>query len=95
MVATDLAHVAWAAQMGCLGFHPWPYRADDPANTDELRIELTNLPLIASFTVPSTQTTSYVFHSPLPLQRFSIDLLRRPRGLSGVVTRPFAPNNSP
>ncbi len=40
MVAADVAHIAWAAQMGCLGFHPWPYRADDPANTDELRIDL-------------------------------------------------------
>ena len=40
MVATDLAHVAWAAQMGCLGFHTWPYLAADPAHTDELRIDL-------------------------------------------------------
>ncbi|MEM9561675.1 MAG: non-homologous end-joining DNA ligase [Actinomycetota bacterium] len=40
MVAADLAHIAWAAQMGCLGFHPWPIRADDPARTDELRIDL-------------------------------------------------------
>ncbi len=40
MVATDLAHVAWAAQMGCLGFHLWPYKAAEPAHTDELRIDL-------------------------------------------------------
>lgn len=40
MVAADVAHIAWAAQMGCLGFHPWPYRADDPGRTDELRIDL-------------------------------------------------------
>ncbi len=40
MVAADIAHVAWAAQMGCLGFHPWPYRAADPDHTDELRIDL-------------------------------------------------------
>jgi DNA ligase D len=40
MVATDVAHIAWAAQMGCLGFHPWPYRAAAPAFTDELRIDL-------------------------------------------------------
>ncbi len=30
MVATDLAHVVWAVNMGCLGFHVWPYRADAP-----------------------------------------------------------------
>ncbi len=40
MVLADIGHVAWAAQMGCLGFHPWPYRADDPEHTDELRIDL-------------------------------------------------------
>ena len=26
----DLAHVLWAANQGCLGFHPWPYRAVRP-----------------------------------------------------------------
>src|SRR3546814_12393622 len=30
MVLEDLAHVAWAVNMGCLGFHPWPCRADRP-----------------------------------------------------------------
>ena len=40
MVVADLAHVAWAVNMGCLGFHPWPLRASDPAHTDELRIDL-------------------------------------------------------
>ena len=40
MVVADLAHIAWAVNMGCLGFHPWPLRADDPAHTDELRIDL-------------------------------------------------------
>ena len=40
LVAADLAHVVWAVNMGCLGFHVWPTRADDPAHTDELRIDL-------------------------------------------------------
>ncbi len=40
MVAADIAHLAWAVNMGCLGFHPWPLLADDPAHTDELRIDL-------------------------------------------------------
>jgi DNA ligase D-like protein (predicted polymerase) len=26
LVAVDLAHVAWAVNMGCLGFHVWPLR---------------------------------------------------------------------
>ncbi len=40
IVMADLAHVLWAANQGCLGFHPWPYRASDPASTDELRIDI-------------------------------------------------------
>jgi DNA ligase D len=40
IVMADIAHVLWAANLGCLGFHPWPYRANDPDNTDELRIDL-------------------------------------------------------
>ena len=40
LVITGIAPVAWAVNLGCLGFHPWPYLAADPANTDELRIDL-------------------------------------------------------
>jgi len=40
IVMDDIAHVLWAANLGCLGFHPWPYRAADPADVDELRIDL-------------------------------------------------------
>ncbi|MEO3776885.1 non-homologous end-joining DNA ligase [Micromonospora sp. B11E3] len=36
----DLAHVAWAAQMGTVVFHPWPVRAADVDRPDELRIDL-------------------------------------------------------
>ena len=37
---TELAVVAWAAQMGTLTFHPWPVRRDDVDRPDELRIDL-------------------------------------------------------
>ena len=37
---TDLAHVAWAAQMGTVVFHPWPVRRSAVDNPDELRIDL-------------------------------------------------------
>ncbi|MEZ5227006.1 MAG: hypothetical protein R2710_10120 [Acidimicrobiales bacterium] len=40
MVAADIGHIAWAVNLGCLGFHPWPYLASDPDHTDELRIDL-------------------------------------------------------
>jgi DNA ligase D len=36
----DLAHVAWAAQMGTVVFHPWPVRAAAADLPDELRIDL-------------------------------------------------------
>jgi DNA ligase D len=40
LVAADLAHVLWAVNMGCLGFHVWPTLAADPEHADELRIDL-------------------------------------------------------
>jgi DNA ligase D len=40
LVAADLAHVAWAVNLACLGFHVWPNRADDPEHADELRLDL-------------------------------------------------------
>ncbi|TMM33032.1 MAG: ATP-dependent DNA ligase [Actinobacteria bacterium] len=36
----DLAHVAWAAQMGTVVFHPWPVRRSAVDSPDELRIDL-------------------------------------------------------
>jgi DNA ligase D len=44
LVAADLDHVLWAVNLGCLGFHVWPYLADDPEHTDELRIDLDPTP---------------------------------------------------
>src|SRR5689334_20104346 len=40
LVIEDMAHVVWAVNLACLGFHVWPGRADDPAHADELRIDL-------------------------------------------------------
>ena len=40
LVAADLAHVLWAVNLGCIGFHVWPYLAEDPEHADELRIDL-------------------------------------------------------
>ncbi len=40
LVAADLAHVLWAVNMGCLGFHVWPNTAADPEHADELRVDL-------------------------------------------------------
>src|ERR1041384_5635963 len=40
LVAADLAHVIWAVNLGCIGFHVWPSQADDQEHADELRIDL-------------------------------------------------------
>src|SRR3954469_1643698 len=40
LVAADVAHVAWAVNLACLGFHVWPHRAADPEHADELRLDL-------------------------------------------------------
>ncbi|MGQ0841951.1 non-homologous end-joining DNA ligase [Actinokineospora sp.] len=40
LVATDLAHILWAVNLGCIGFHVWPFHAAAPQVADELRIDL-------------------------------------------------------
>jgi DNA ligase D len=40
LVIADLAHVIWAVNLGCIGFHVWPSQADDQEHADELRIDL-------------------------------------------------------
>ncbi|MBW3646706.1 MAG: non-homologous end-joining DNA ligase [Actinobacteria bacterium] len=40
----DVAHVMWAANTGCLDFHPWPSRRSDVESPDELRIDLDPMP---------------------------------------------------
>ncbi|MFD8330408.1 non-homologous end-joining DNA ligase [Streptomyces lydicus] len=40
MCPTEPAAVVWAANLGCLTFHPWPVRRGDTEHPDELRIDL-------------------------------------------------------
>jgi DNA ligase D-like protein (predicted polymerase) len=40
LVLADMAHVLWAVNLACLGFHVWPNRADRPDVADELRLDL-------------------------------------------------------
>src|ERR1700732_5019699 len=44
LIAADLAHVIWAVNLGCIGFHVWPSRADDPEHADEARVGRTRSP---------------------------------------------------
>jgi DNA ligase D len=58
LVAADLAHVVWAVNLGCLGFHVWPYHADTPEITDELRIDLDPSPGVKYPQVLETAATT-------------------------------------
>jgi DNA ligase D-like protein (predicted polymerase) len=40
MCVTSVADVAWAANLGCITFHPWHVRCATPDNPDEWRIDL-------------------------------------------------------
>ena len=56
LVAADLAHVLWAVNMACLGFHVWPTQAADPDHADELRIDLDPTPGV---TFPMVQEAAH------------------------------------
>jgi DNA ligase D len=40
LVLADMAHVVWAVNLACLGFHVWPTTYDRPDGADELRLDL-------------------------------------------------------
>ena len=40
LCVTEVAHVAWAANLGTIDFHPWPSRRWDTEHPDELRIDV-------------------------------------------------------
>src|SRR5919199_3428061 len=40
LVVADVAHVLWAVNLACLGFHVWPFVHDRPDAADELRLDL-------------------------------------------------------
>ena len=62
LVAADLAHILWAVNIGCLGFHVWPYVATDPGHADELRIDLDPQPGV---TWPQVQEATREVHALL------------------------------
>src|SRR3981081_4670103 len=62
LVAADLAHVLWAVNMGCLGFHVWPSKAADAEHADELRIDLDPTPGV---TFPMVQEAAHEVHTLL------------------------------
>ncbi|MDP9075109.1 MAG: non-homologous end-joining DNA ligase [Actinomycetota bacterium] len=62
LVAADLAHVLWAVNLACLGFHVWPNQAGDPDHADELRIDLDPTPGV---TFPMIREAAHEVHGLL------------------------------
>ncbi len=47
----DVAHIVWAANLGCLDLNPWPVRRADVDHPDELRVDLDPQPGVEFATV--------------------------------------------
>jgi DNA ligase D-like protein (predicted polymerase) len=54
IVATEVAHIAWMANLGCIDLNPHPVRADDLEHPDELRVDLDPGPGVAFAAVRET-----------------------------------------
>ncbi|MFC4001190.1 non-homologous end-joining DNA ligase [Prauserella oleivorans] len=79
LVAADLAHVLWAVNLGCLGFHVWPYRASTPEVTDELRVDLDPSP-----GVTFSQVREAAWRAKELLDELGIEALLKTTGSRGL-----------
>src|ERR1700716_1483725 len=70
LVAADLAHVLWAVNLGCIGFHVWPIRATTPDITDELRVDLDPSPGIGFEQVRETAALTREFLGSLGIEAY-------------------------
>jgi DNA ligase D-like protein (predicted polymerase) len=59
---TDLAHVIWAVNLGCIDLNPWPVRRWDLAHPDELRVDLDPQPGV---TFADVKTVALTVHEVL------------------------------
>ncbi len=62
LCVTEVAHVAWAANLGTIDFHPWPSRRAHVDNPDELRIDVDPQP---GTTFADAKTVAAVVHEVL------------------------------
>jgi DNA ligase D len=70
LVAADLAHLLWAVNQGCLGFHVWATRAEDMEHPDELRIDLDPSPGVTFEQVREAAHESKRFLDELGIRSF-------------------------
>lgn len=79
LVAEDLAHVLWAVNLACLGFHIWPSLAVDPGHADQLRIDLDPAPGV---TWAMVQEAAAEVHSLL--EELGVDARPKTTGNRGI-----------
>ena len=70
LVAADLAHILWAVNLGCIGFHVWPIRATTPDITDELRVDLDPSPGVGFERVRETAALTREFLGSLGIEAY-------------------------
>jgi DNA ligase D len=84
---TNLAHVIWAVNMGCIEFHPWAVTEHDLDRPDELRIDFDPQPRATwSDVVGAALLARQV------LARYSLDGIAKTSGSKGMhITVPVKP----
>ncbi len=70
LVLADAAHVLWAVNLGCLGFHPWPYLANASHATNELRIDLDPQPGVTFGMVREAASHVHDFFTELDMRAY-------------------------
>ena len=60
----------WGVNIGCLGFHVWPYRAETPEHIDELRIDLDPSPGVVFDQVRETAHHTKALFDELGIRSF-------------------------
>ncbi len=70
LVLADIAHVLWAVNLGCLGFHPWPYLAAASHATNELRIDLDPQPGVTFDMVREAARLVHAFFEELNMRAY-------------------------
>ncbi len=79
LVAADLAHLLWAVNQGCLGFHVWPNRVPHLEVADELRIDLDPSPGVG---FPELRSAAVAVHELL--DEVGIDAFIKTSGSRGL-----------
>ena len=91
LVATDLAHVVWAVNLGCLGFHVWPNEADDPDHADELRIDLDPQPGVTFDDVRAAAAETHALFDELGIEAHPKTTGNRGIHVYARLTREWSP----